>query len=87
MNWSEIFLGKPIERRLVKKKAHAFTVLSVAWSIFSLLAFVACRGSSDASSWIAASLVWVAHIVFLGIAAWFWLREKKTEIIIYESSD
>ena len=88
MNWSEIFFGKPIERRLVKKKAHAFTVLSVAWSIFSLSAFVACRVSRDASSWIAASLVWLAHIVFVGSAAWFWIREKKnTEIIIYEALD
>lgn len=85
MKWPEIFFGRPIERRLVKKKAHAFTVLGVTWSIFSLLAFMVCHDSKDISTWLAVSVVWAAHVVFIGFAVWFWIREKKDfEITIYE---
>ncbi len=58
------------------------------WSIFSLVALLACKGSADMIGWIIASFVWMLHLVFVGTAVWFWRHEKKdTEIVIRENID
>ena len=87
-HWSDRFFTKVIGRIYVKKKAHAFTVLSAMWTIFSLLAFLVCKDSGDLIAWIASSLVWLLHLAFVCCALWFFRHERKdTEVLIHESID
>jgi len=86
--WRDMFFGKVIGRKHVQGKAHAFTLLSMMWSLLSLAAFLVCKGSADPIGWGLGIFVWTLHATFILSAIWLWRYEKKdTEIVIRESLD
>ena len=70
-------------KAVIKKKAHALTVLTVAWVGVSIFAFVAYRvGKEDGdASWVSAAIwAWRAHAFFALLALLFWLVETPSEV-------
>jgi hypothetical protein len=71
------------EKAVIRKKAHALTVLTVAWfgvSGFAYFAYEFGREDGD-SSWVSAAIwVWRAHAFFALVALLFWLFEKPSEV-------
>jgi hypothetical protein len=71
------------EKAVIRKKAHALTVLTGAWIGVSAFAYFGYKsGKEDGdSSWVSAAIwVWRAHAVFALMALLFWLIEKPSEV-------
>lgn len=68
---------------VIKKKAHALTVLTVAWlgaSAFAVVAYKVGKEDRDAM-WISAALwTWRAHGFFTVLALCFWIFERPSEV-------
>ena len=71
------------EKAVIRKKAHALTILTVGWIGVSAFAYFAYKfGKEDGdSSWVSAAIwVWRAHAVFALVTLLFWLIEKPSEV-------
>ena len=70
-------------KAVIKKTAHAFTMLVLAWiglSIFAVFAYKYGKEDSD-SNWIAAAIwIWRLHGIFALLAILFWIVEKPTQV-------
>jgi hypothetical protein len=80
---------KPINRQdlsekvIIKKIAHALTVLAVAWVGVSVFAMVAYKtGKEDADlSWVAGAIwAWRIHALIVLLAISFWIFEKPSGV-------
>ena len=71
------------EKAVIKKKAHALTVLTLAWfglSAFAVVTYKVGKEDHDAM-WISAALwTWRAHVVFAVVALCFWVFEQSSEV-------
>lgn len=86
-------VGKPVPKHaVIKRCAHALTVLSVAWIGLSVMAGVAFHlGHVDGiPEWISfARVVWSIHIglVIATIVVWIFERPTKTNFVGLPSDD
>lgn len=71
------------EKAVIKKRAHALSVLTVAWlgpSIFAIVAYYVGKEDNDAQ-WVAAAIwTWRLHGVWAALALVFWLFETPSEV-------
>lgn len=84
-----IIYGKDPARMFIKKKAHAFTILTVVWCFFSLIAVMFYRegraGRDEAGVYVAI-VAWSLHLLILSLTIWLWLKETPKEVDVIETS-
>ena len=72
------------EKRLIKRKAHAFTLYAAVWTFFPV--FLACPlilGLNVSSMFIVfLSLALLIHVLLISMAIYYWVTEKPTIITV-----
>jgi hypothetical protein len=71
------------EKAVIRKRAHALTVLAVAWIGVSIFAVVAYKvGKEDADeTWVMAAIwAWRIHASIVVAALLFWMFEVPSEV-------
>jgi hypothetical protein len=73
-------------RMVIRPKTHAFTILSLSWTFFSVLGLFFFleyrRRHTTAADLIAALLIWGLHLVFVGLAVYFSHTEKPRKVTV-----
>jgi hypothetical protein len=79
-----------IRRMVIKPKAHLFTMLSACWTFFSLFGlffYSEYRRYHTSSAGLKLALViWGLHLVFVMLAIYFWVTEKKRKVTVIGGS-
>jgi hypothetical protein len=67
-----------------KRHAHLFTLISVVWTVFTVLAvfFVSDDSSRDYRLFLAAIGVWIVHALCIGLSVYFWRTERESVLWI-----
>ncbi len=81
--------GNAPVRMVLKKKAHAFTLVCVIWCLFSIIAVLFFRdgmaGGSKDGVYIAIG-IWTLHLVLIGVASWLWVTEQPKKVDVVATS-
>ena len=72
-----------------KRHAHLFTLISVVWTVFTLLGvflFWEDRDKDHNTEVLVAIGIWALHAVFVGLSIYFW-RNEQASVLTVESDD
>ena len=78
------------EKAVIKKNAHALTVLATAWvgvSIFAVVAYKVGKEDSEQTWVMAAIWAWRIHVAIVALAIVTWFFEKPSEVRYPKESD
>jgi hypothetical protein len=79
-----------LRRMVIKPKAHLFTTLSACWTFFSLLGLFFYsehrQHHTTSADLVAALIIWGLHLLFVALAIYFWLTEKRRKVTVIEGS-
>ena len=72
-----------------KRHAHLFTLISVVWTVLTVLAvtFVRDNRDRDYRIYLIAAGIWVPHAVCIGLSFYFWRTERQSVLMVQDDGD
>lgn len=72
-----------------KRHAHLFTLISVVWTIFTVLAVTVFRDNRDRDYrvYLMAVGIWVIHAGCIGLSVYFWKTERGAVLMVQPEED
>jgi hypothetical protein len=72
-----------------KRHAHLFTLISVVWTVFSVLAvsFLRDNRDHDYRVYLVGIGILVVHIVCIGLSVYFWRSEQESVLMVQEKDN
>ena len=70
-----------------KRHAHLFTLISVVWTAFTLLAAFLFKQDRDPDNLLIAVGIWVLHATFIGLSIYFWITERESVLMVQTDKD
>ena len=81
-------MNKPRESNsrkvMFKRHAHLFTLISVVWTVFTLLAVsqVSGNGTHENRTYLIVIGICVLHVGFIGLSIYFWRTEPESVLMV-----
>ena len=72
-----------------KRHAHLFTLISVVWTVLSVLAvsFLRDNRDHDYRVYLIGIGILVVHAVCIGLSIYFWRSERESVLMVQEKED
>ncbi len=72
-----------------KRHAHLFTLISVVWTVFTLLAVTVFRDNRDRDYrvYLLVIGIWIIHAVCIGLSVYFWRTERESVLMVQHDED
>jgi hypothetical protein len=72
-----------------KRHAHLFTLISVVWTVLTVLAvtFVRDNRDRDYRVYLIAAGIWVLHAVWIGLSVYFWRTERESVLMVQNEGE
>jgi len=72
-----------------KRHAHLFTLISVVWTVLSVLAVLFLRGNRDHDyrDYLIGFGILVVHAACIGLSIYFWRNERESVLMVQEDED
>jgi hypothetical protein len=69
-----------------KRHAHLFTLISVVWTVLTVLAVTFIRDNRDRDYrvYLIAAGIWVLHAGCIGLSVYFWRTERESVLMVQD---